>query len=101
MIFVGYHKTEAYKMFGPISGKIMISRDIIIDENEAWNWTSNNTTTKPLLNPSLEEEQGDSDDASPKNIIENAPKVNLRPQRITMPLSRLQYCEVITDNEVK
>lgn len=40
MIVVGYHKSEAYRLFNPIREKIIISRDIIIDENEAWKWTT-------------------------------------------------------------
>lgn len=37
MILVDYHKTRAYILFNSISGNLMISRDIINDENEAWN----------------------------------------------------------------
>lgn len=35
MVLLGYHKTEAYMMFNLISGKLMINKDITIDENEA------------------------------------------------------------------
>ena len=37
MILVGYHKTGAYRLYNPIIGKVIISKDIIIDENESWN----------------------------------------------------------------
>lgn len=37
MILVSYHKAGAYRLFNPINGKLIISRYIIIDENEAWN----------------------------------------------------------------
>lgn len=43
-----YHKTRTYRWFNPISGNIIISKDIVIGENETWNWESNNTTRKPL-----------------------------------------------------
>lgn len=33
MILVGYYKTGAYRLFSPISEKIISSIDIIIDEN--------------------------------------------------------------------
>lgn len=33
MILVGYHKIGEYRLFNPINQKIMISRDIMIDEN--------------------------------------------------------------------
>lgn len=35
MILVGYHKTGANKLFNPINDNIMMSRDIVIDENSA------------------------------------------------------------------
>lgn len=49
MTLVEYHKTEAYMLFNPINGKILVTRDIIIDENSAWNWDSNDATNKPLM----------------------------------------------------
>jgi len=55
MILVGYHKIGAYRLYNLVGGKIMISRDIVIDENESWNWTSNSTTRKPLMNSLLDE----------------------------------------------
>lgn len=36
MILVGYHKMGAYRIFNPINKKIMMSWDIVIDENSAW-----------------------------------------------------------------
>lgn len=101
MIFVSYHKTKAYRLFNLIRKKIIISRDIIIDENEAWYWTSNNTGRKPLLNSGLGEKQEVAlDGASPGDIIEDVPEVNQRPQIKRMPQAGLQDCEVIADKEV-
>lgn len=37
MILVSYHKTWVYRLFNPISGKLLIHRDIIIDEYETSN----------------------------------------------------------------
>lgn len=36
MILVGYHKTGAYRRFNPINNKIVMSKDIVIDENYVW-----------------------------------------------------------------
>lgn len=36
MTLVGHHKTGAYRFFNQNSEKIIISRDIINDENVAW-----------------------------------------------------------------
>ncbi|XP_050915342.1 uncharacterized protein LOC127130362 [Lathyrus oleraceus] len=49
MILVGYHKAGAYKLFNPINKKIMMSRDIVIDENYSWEWNSSNAIDKPLM----------------------------------------------------
>jgi transposase InsO family protein len=35
MILLGYHSTGAYKLYDPISKKVHISRDVIVDDNEA------------------------------------------------------------------
>ena len=38
LILVGYHPTGAYKARDPVSGKIVISRDLKFDESQSWNW---------------------------------------------------------------
>lgn len=50
-------------------------------KNTLWNWTSNNTSIKPLMNSCLEEEEEyvDSDHVSPEEIVENFPEVSQRP----------------------
>ncbi|WJX11887.1 hypothetical protein P8452_02442 [Trifolium repens] len=42
LILVGYDATGAYKMYNPKNQKIVISRDVIVDEKSKWNWESNN-----------------------------------------------------------
>lgn len=38
-IFVGYSKeTKGYRLFDPISENLVISRDVIFNEQDAWNW---------------------------------------------------------------
>ena len=41
MILVGYHSPRGYKLFDPENKKIVISRDVIIDEFKEWDWTAN------------------------------------------------------------
>src|ERR1043165_3690435 len=36
MILVGYHKTGAYRFFNLDNENIVLSRDIVIDENSVW-----------------------------------------------------------------
>lgn len=100
MILVGYHKTGACRLFNLIREKNIISRDIIIDENEAWNWTSNNTSSKPLLNSELEEESKEEEDDILADLHEDVLVVIHRPQRNGILQARLQDYEVIAENEV-
>ncbi|RDX60314.1 hypothetical protein CR513_61552, partial [Mucuna pruriens] len=37
MIMVGFHLTRAYRLFYPITKKIIISKDVIFDESMTWN----------------------------------------------------------------
>lgn len=32
-------QSKAYKLFNPMTGKIVINRDVIFDELNTWNWT--------------------------------------------------------------
>lgn len=34
MVFVGYHVTEAYKLYDPVNKKMVLRRDVIVLENE-------------------------------------------------------------------
>jgi len=37
--FVGYSaQSKAYKLYSPISGKVLISRNVIFDETASWSW---------------------------------------------------------------
>lgn len=35
--------TKAYKLFIPTTKQVVISRDVIFEENESWDWTQNGT----------------------------------------------------------
>ena len=35
-MLVGYHSTGGYKLFDPVNKKIVINRDMIIDELKEW-----------------------------------------------------------------
>ncbi|RZC15548.1 Copia protein isoform B [Glycine soja] len=43
MILVGYHPTGAYRLLEPLSKKIFISRDVVIDEDDSWDWKKKST----------------------------------------------------------
>jgi len=38
-VLLGYNdESKAYRLFDPIAKKIVISRDVMFDEGESWNW---------------------------------------------------------------
>lgn len=38
-IFIGYcTQSKAYRLYNPLSGKILIRRDVVFDENASWDW---------------------------------------------------------------
>ena len=37
LILIRYHPTGAYRLFNPVKQQILISRDVVVDENESWN----------------------------------------------------------------
>ena len=46
MIFIGYEAgTNGYRFYDPSTGRLVISRDVIFEENLAWNW--GNTASSP------------------------------------------------------
>ncbi|KAK9157521.1 hypothetical protein Scep_004095 [Stephania cephalantha] len=39
-IFVGYcNQSKAYRLYNPLSGQIVIRRDVVFDENTCWKWS--------------------------------------------------------------
>jgi hypothetical protein len=36
MVLISYHPTGAYKLYNPITHKVHISRDVIVNELESW-----------------------------------------------------------------
>ncbi|XP_008231555.1 PREDICTED: uncharacterized protein LOC103330726 [Prunus mume] len=47
-VFVGYATCEkGYRVFDPLSTKLFLSRDIVFDEEAAWNWEENSESISP------------------------------------------------------
>jgi hypothetical protein len=116
MILVGYHKTGACRLFNSNNQKIMIIRDVVIDENSAWDWNSSNAIDKPLMIYDFDEA---SNDVEVEDIVDIQFKVEVvtdmpdiikvedsvtstsqRPQRTRSHPTRLQDYEVTGDDEV-
>jgi hypothetical protein len=47
LVFIGYHVTGAYRLYEPVVGKILISRDVRFDEEATWNWEMSSSGPKP------------------------------------------------------
>ena len=38
-IFFGVsEESKAYRLFDPVSQKVIVSRDVVFNENQSWNW---------------------------------------------------------------
>ena len=46
-VFLGYETgTKGYRVYDPVKDKLMVSRDIIFDEQTAWNWEGKESRTQ-------------------------------------------------------
>jgi hypothetical protein len=46
MVFIGYEKrTKAYRLYDPVEKKVHISRDVVFDEDDQWNWDEEDKAT--------------------------------------------------------
>lgn len=100
MIFVGYHTATAYRLYDPVTGRIEISRDVLINEKESWNWESEKKggqTQVPVIledinSPSSENEEPAEE---PARVAEPS-----RPQRVRNHPARLSDFQMFPDNLV-
>ena len=84
-----------------------MSRDILIDENSAWDWNSGDLINKPLIIYGIDEEI---DEVEVESIVdiwvkavefeEGMASTNHRPQRTRVRPTRLQVYELTADDEV-
>ena len=48
-VFIGYNeKTKAYRLFNPIIKKVIMSRDVQVDEESEWKWNNSEKESKSL-----------------------------------------------------
>jgi hypothetical protein len=43
MLFIGYERnsgTKAYRFYDPQTKRLRVSRDVVFEEKQAWNWSS-------------------------------------------------------------
>ena len=65
-VFVGYDaNSKGYKLYNPSSGKVMVSRDVEFDEEEAWNWEKEYEDTYNFFPYYEEEDQAPNELSTP------------------------------------
>jgi len=95
MIFVGYHPTGAYKLYDPINEKMLLSRDVLVLENESWDWKQMKTS----LRRNIPEIVGDdvTEEATDKSI--KGPSFQRSQRHRSMPIRFGDY-EVHSDSRI-
>ncbi|KAM1936926.1 hypothetical protein ACFX15_014142 [Malus domestica] len=55
-VFVGYsEESKAYKLYNPLIGKLVVSRDVIFSEEDAWKWKNKEVNKGKIVSTDLEE----------------------------------------------
>lgn len=62
-------ESKAYRLFNPVSKKIVISRDVIFEEHKAWDWSDNHQET---IMANLEWEMNEKADPGNDNNVEES-----------------------------
>ena len=71
-IFVGYcSQSKGYKLYNPVSGKIIVSRNVVFDEKASWTWRVSEDGA--LVEISSESEVAQSEDQQPSVQIPASP----------------------------
>lgn len=39
MVLIGFHSSSAYMLYSPNDDKLVISRDVLVDERKGWDWS--------------------------------------------------------------
>lgn len=97
MILVGYHPSRAYRLYNPITKKLLMSRDVIVNESERRDWKDSSGTTG-LTVPTLLEDVQDEGDLITENS--DVPSQTQRPQRARQMPARLADYEIFSLNSI-
>jgi len=93
-VLIGYHVTCGYKLFDPNSRKVIICRDVVIDESSCWNWQETSQGTQSGTSPTISL----TDDVVGDVTGQQEPhEQTRRSQRVTQPPTRFKDYEVFND----
>ncbi|KAF8409152.1 hypothetical protein HHK36_005225 [Tetracentron sinense] len=66
-IFIGYsEKSKAYKLYNPLTNKVVVSRDVIFSEEETWNWDKEEKIKENQIE--IEEQEADHGEQNQENM---------------------------------
>ncbi|KAM1792164.1 hypothetical protein ACFX14_035868 [Malus domestica] len=55
-VFVGYsEESKAYKLYNPLTGKLVVSGDVIFSEEDAWKWNNKEVSKEKIVSTDFEE----------------------------------------------
>jgi hypothetical protein len=95
LILIGYDATGAYKMYNPKNQKVVISRDVVVDEKSQWQW---NSEANKNIAVQLDDVMQDDDDTHQPEI--DLTQGERRSTRQRFPSVRLIDHEVTADDAV-
>ncbi|KAF8365039.1 hypothetical protein HHK36_032960 [Tetracentron sinense] len=66
-IFIGYsEESKAYKLYNPLTNKVVVSRDVIFNEEESWNWDKEEKIKENQIE--IEEQEADHREQNQENM---------------------------------
>lgn len=69
MHFVGYSdESKCYRLIDPLTNEVIVIRDVICNEYDAWNWESTAKNSLPLLEADSKASFKENDSASPPSL---------------------------------
>ena len=73
-ILIGYSlQSKAYRLYNPVSGKVIINRNVMFDERASWNWETNKGETQMQIPAELDTPQNQVTDPAPTNSSSTSP----------------------------
>ena len=105
MIFIGYHPTGAYKLFDPNQEKVVLSRDVLVLEDQIWDWKTKQTSLKKCTIDSVTLTEFGIGETAPEavtaeNITRAQDVVTQRSQRERVVPHRFADFEMVSDGQV-
>lgn len=99
MLFVEYHPTSEYKLYNPIKEKMVLSMDVMVLEDENWDWKQGQTNLKKTMVHGIFDDPTQSKAESTYIIRSNADLENTsqRPRRQPVRPSRFSDYEIYFD----